>query len=107
MGEAKVNPSALPLISADARKNIAEAIAGLKSGNIAGHVVAAVDRATANEYAASTDRRALVITDLGSWYWRTGDTTTEAIATAAADCQKGEGQGCLLYAVNDRVVFTP
>ena len=69
--------------------------------------LAAADRGTVNEYAVSTDQRALVITDLGGWYWRTGDTIVEAIASAAGDCKKDQAQGCILYAVNDRVVFIP
>ena len=50
--------------------------------------------------------RALVLTTSGGGLWRQGDTIFQAIVAAQADCEKTfAGQLCLLYAVNDRVVF--
>ncbi len=57
-------------------------------------------------YADLTGPRALVITTSGGGLWRQGDTIFKAIATAQTDCEQSfPGQLCVLYAVNDRVVF--
>ncbi|HZP21725.1 MAG TPA: hypothetical protein VFB16_16155 [Bauldia sp.] len=51
--------------------------------------------------------KALAITVNGGWAWRTGDNVPAAVAQTIADCQKAyPNQVCLLYAVNNRVVFT-
>jgi len=66
------------------------------------------DQMTAASYATQTSPRAFVLTPNGYWLWRTGKTVFDAIAAAYTDCQKGApGQVCVLYAVNDRVVFEP
>ncbi len=57
-------------------------------------------------YANETKPKVLVITPTGNWLWRTGDTLFAAAATGLTDCQKANPNvTCLLYAVNDRVVF--
>ena len=66
------------------------------------------DQMSAASYATQTSPRVFVVTPSGYWLWRTGKTVFDAIAAAYADCQKGaSGQVCVLYAVNDRVVFEP
>ncbi len=66
------------------------------------------DQMSAASYASQTSPRAFVITPSGYWLWRTGKTVFDAIAAAYTDCEKGaSGQVCVLYAVNDRVVFEP
>jgi hypothetical protein len=68
--------------------------------------VSAVDRVALQNY-TGTGLRVLAITTSGGWLWRSGDTAFQAIATASADCQKNyPSQVCILYAVNDRVVFS-
>lgn len=57
-------------------------------------------------YSSETKPKVLVITPAGGWLWRTGDTLFSATATGLTDCQKANPNStCLLYAVNDRVVF--
>ncbi len=66
------------------------------------------EQVTAGAYANQAGPRAFVVTATDYWLWRTGKTVFDAIASAYADCQKGAaGQVCVLYAVNDQVVFTP
>jgi len=59
-------------------------------------------------YAAETKPKVLVITATAGWLWRTGDNVFAAAAKAYADCQSTYPDlTCILYAVNDRVVFSP
>ena len=70
--------------------------------------VLASDRTLLRAYASSSGNRALVITTAGAWLYRGGDTIQMAIDTAMSDCATSfKDQTCLLYAVNDRVVFEP
>ncbi|MFO1183431.1 MAG: hypothetical protein U1E56_01430 [Bauldia sp.] len=65
------------------------------------------DQALLRAYGRETKPKALIITPTQFWLWRTGDTVFAAIDQAAADCQANPGARCILYAVNDRVVFQP
>jgi hypothetical protein len=70
--------------------------------------VAMNDRLLLAAYPAEPKAKVLVLTINAGWLWRTGANIFEAAATALADCQTTyPGQGCILYAVNDRVVFVP
>jgi len=70
--------------------------------------VTSSDQVSAAAYANQTGPRAFVVTPSDYWLWRTGKTEFDAIASAYADCQKGAaGQTCVLYAVDDQVVFEP
>jgi hypothetical protein len=70
--------------------------------------VSSFDRASIAGYGTSTASRALIITTTGGWLWRSGDTVLQAIATVQAECQKTYPNAtCVLYAVNDRVIFAP
>jgi hypothetical protein len=58
-------------------------------------------------YGTETKAKALVIPPSnGVWRWKTGDDDGEAVAAAYAECKKDKGNFCILYAVNNRVVFT-
>jgi hypothetical protein len=66
------------------------------------------DRQKMSAYRRASGNRVFVVTTSGSWLWRAGDTVPKAIATAAADCATSfSGANCLVYAVNNRVVFDP
>jgi hypothetical protein len=66
------------------------------------------DRTLLRAYASVSGNRALVITTTGGWLYRSGDTIQKAIDTAESDCATSfKDQTCVLYAVNDRVVFEP
>jgi hypothetical protein len=70
--------------------------------------VLASARPQMSAYRRASGNRAFVITTNGGWLSRAGDTLAKAIATAEADCATTfKGATCLLYAVNDRVVFEP
>jgi hypothetical protein len=70
--------------------------------------VAMNDRTLLAAYSAEPKAKVLVLTVNAGWLWRTGANLFEAAATAFADCQTTyPGQGCILYAVNQRVVFVP
>ncbi len=64
------------------------------------------DRTLLRAYATVAGNRALVITSSGAWLYRSGDTVQKAIDTAESDCATSfKDQTCLLYAVNNRVLF--
>ena len=68
-------------------------------------VPAAVRPQTA-AYRQASGPRAFVVTTSGGWLWRSGATVEKAITTAEADCATTyKNAVCILYAVNDRVVF--
>jgi hypothetical protein len=70
--------------------------------------VSPADQRTLQAYGAETKARVLVLTVTAGWLWRAADNVFLAAATAFADCQKMyPNQTCVLYAVNDRVVFDP
>lgn len=51
---------------------------------------------------------ALVVTNAGGWTWAGGKDVFEAIATAGANCAKTYPTfSCILYSVNNTVVWTP
>ncbi len=59
-------------------------------------------------YGKETAPKVLVVTATAGWLWRTGDNLFAATAKAYADCQSTYPDvTCILYAVNDRVVFSP
>jgi hypothetical protein len=69
--------------------------------------VSLIDRSQiAKGYPLAAVPRAFVLSQYGGWSWNTGKTVFDAIATTFAACQKNyPGQTCILYAVNDNVVF--
>ncbi len=67
---------------------------------------AASARMQAAEYQKAQGPRAFALTTNGLWLWRGGATIVQAIEKTMADCAAQFKAGaCLLYAVNDRVVF--
>jgi len=68
--------------------------------------VRVTDRIAFRGYISETRPRAFIVTASGLWLWRTGETIFQAIASAQADCLKTfPNHTCILYAVNDRLVF--
>jgi hypothetical protein len=68
--------------------------------------VAEPQRAPAAEYLKGKPPRAFAVTTTGLWLWRGGANIVEAIDRTMADCAaQFKPAPCLLYAVNDRVVF--
>ena len=66
------------------------------------------ERQKMSSYRPASGNRVFVVTTNGGWLWRAGDTVPKAIATAAADCATSfSSANCLIYAVNNRVVFDP
>jgi hypothetical protein len=66
------------------------------------------DRAQLASYGSLAGNRALVLTADGAWLYRSADTIQKAIDQAENDCStSNKGSTCILYAVNDRVVFEP
>jgi hypothetical protein len=70
--------------------------------------VALQDRSQiATGYPAAANPKALVITESGGWVWNPGKTVFEAISKSYAACQKSyPNDTCILYAVNNNVVFS-
>jgi hypothetical protein len=63
-------------------------------------------RAKAAEYLKATGPRAFALTTTGLWLWRGGANIVQAVDRAMADCAtEFKNAPCLLYAVNERVVF--
>jgi len=63
-------------------------------------------RAEAAEYLKAQGPRAFALTTTGLWLWRGGADIVQAIDKTMADCAAAfKPAPCLLYAVNDRVVF--
>jgi hypothetical protein len=63
-------------------------------------------RAQAAEYLKAHGPRAFALTTTGLWLWRGGASVVQAIDKTMADCAAAfKPAPCLLYAVNDRVVF--
>jgi hypothetical protein len=59
-------------------------------------------------YGLETKPRAMFITSSRGAVWRTGENTAAAVATTLAECQRlYPNAACIIYAVNDRVVFNP
>jgi hypothetical protein len=62
-------------------------------------------------YARAARPRALIVSTHGWWQWNTGNTVLDAIAQDQESCKKhlatDTGDVCVLYAVNDQVVFAP
>jgi hypothetical protein len=68
--------------------------------------VAASTREQAAAYQKAQGPRAFALTTNGLWLWRGGANIIEAIDKTMADCvAEFKPAPCLLYAVNDRVVF--
>jgi thiol-disulfide isomerase/thioredoxin len=58
------------------------------------------------EFLASSNHRAFALTPGGGWAWKGGEISAEsASAGALASCQSDSGKACILYAVDDSVVF--
>ena len=63
-------------------------------------------RAEAAEYLKAQAPRAFALTTTGLWLWRGGADIVQAIDKTIAACAVAfKPAPCLLYAVNDRVVF--
>jgi len=59
-----------------------------------------------SEFLAAEKHRAFVIAPGGVWFWKAGEDTAEAAAENALHaCLEETGRACVVYAVNDRVVF--
>jgi hypothetical protein len=62
-------------------------------------------------YARSASPKALIVSIHGWWQWNSGSTTLDAIDKDQTSCQKhlagDKDDVCLLYAVDDMVVFNP
>ena len=57
-------------------------------------------------YGKATGPRAFAVTAAGGWIWRSGPTIAEAVSRTMTDCAaQFRNSPCILYAVNDRVVF--
>lgn len=70
--------------------------------------VSAADRFRLNGYARTAGPRALLVTPDGWWSYNGGKTVFDAIAAVYASCTKQNPNAqCLLYAVDDQVVFAP
>jgi len=68
--------------------------------------VPAAMRANAGPYQNATGPRAFAVTTNGAWLWRPGATQLQAIDRTMADCAaQAKNAACILYAVNNRVVF--
>jgi thiol-disulfide isomerase/thioredoxin len=60
------------------------------------------------QFLASPPHRAFAIAPGGAWAWSSGKADgDEAAAAALASCRSQQPQSCVLYAVDDRVVFDP
>jgi hypothetical protein len=68
--------------------------------------VAQSRRLEAAAYQKAQGPRAFALTTTGLWLWRGGANIVQAIDKTMADCAaEFKPAPCLLYAVNDRVVF--
>jgi hypothetical protein len=68
--------------------------------------VPALERLQIAAYQKATGARALAVTTGGGWVWRGGPTLGQAIDKTLADCAaQYKDTPCILYAVNNRVVF--
>jgi hypothetical protein len=68
--------------------------------------VAAPARAQIAAYEKATGPRAFALTSNGGWLWRGGASIGQAIDKTLADCAtQYKDSPCILYAVNNRVVF--
>lgn len=57
-------------------------------------------------FLAAGKQRAFSIAPGGAWAWKGSEVAAELAAEAALQsCQSGTGQSCVLYALNDKVVF--
>src|SRR5438128_2585731 len=66
-----------------------------------------LDRNMLAGYGPERRPKAMFITVTGGWGWAVGDNLGAAVAATIAQCQKNyPNVACLLYAVNNRVVFT-
>lgn len=87
-------------------------LTALQAGAAALNDIAAVPhldsagKAGYREFLAAGKQRAFAIAPGGAWAWKGGEAAAELAAEAALQfCQAGTGQPCVLYAVNDKVVF--
>jgi thiol-disulfide isomerase/thioredoxin len=65
-------------------------------------------RAAYREFLAAPHERAFAIAPGGTWAWHGAYPDMVEVQDAAlADCQQNTVQQCVLYAINDRVVFDP
>lgn len=68
--------------------------------------VPATVRAKTDGYRTATGPRAFAITTHGGWVWRPGANPLQAIDKTMADCAaQSKNAPCVLYAVNNQVVF--
>jgi hypothetical protein len=63
-------------------------------------------RPKTSSYKTAIGPRAFAVTTSGAWLWRPGATPLQAIDKTMADCAaQSKTAPCILYAVNNRVVF--
>jgi hypothetical protein len=68
--------------------------------------VPATVRPKTSSYKTAIGPRAFALTTSGAWLWRPGATPLQAIDKTMADCAaQSKTAPCILYAVNNRVVF--
>lgn len=85
-----------PLISAAAGLQDVEAVPHLDSAGQQGY----------RDFLSFGKHRAFAIAPGGIWSWKGGEASAEAVARDTLQaCQDDSGQSCILYAVDDRVVF--
>ena len=58
------------------------------------------------EFLASGNHRAFAIAPGGAWAWKGGAISAQSASTdALTSCENDSGQSCIVYAVDDNVVF--
>lgn len=79
--------------------------AGLNDADAVPHVDQA-GKEGYREFLTASRHRAFAIAPGGAWSWKGGEFAAEAAAEGALQsCQQGTEQPCVLYALNDKVVF--
>ena len=85
-----------PLVSVAAGLQDIEAVPHLDSAGQEGY----------RDFLTFDKHRAFAIAPGGAWSWKGGEATAESASQhALSACQDDSGQSCILYAVDDRVVF--
>lgn len=83
----------------------ASAAPALNNGDAIPHL-AESGRDDYHQFVGSPLHRAFAIAPGGSWAWSSGKASVDEAATAALEsCQAQQAQACVLYALDDRIVF--